>query len=189
MNNGSVERKRCFWCNLKNPLYVRYHDEEWGVARFDDDFLFEMLILEWFQAGLSWECVLNKREAFREAFDNFDYVKIASYTDERLSELLENKEIIRNKRKIKATVKNSVVYQEILAEFGSFYAYLRNFWDGETIFENEKTFSTLSDTISRDLKKRGMSFVGTTVIYSFLQAIGIINSHGNDCFLYKKSFT
>ena len=184
-DNDNVSR--CFWCNLQNPLYIKYHDEEWGVARFDDDYLFEMLLLEGFQAGLSWECVLNKREAFRAAFDNFDYVKIALYSEEKVVELLENKGIIRNKLKIKAAVKNAAGYQKILSEFGSFYAYLREFWNGETVFENGKTSSALSDAISRDLKKRGMSFVGTTIIYSYLQAIGVINSHENGCFLvYKK---
>ncbi len=178
--------RRCFWCNLKNPLYVRYHDEEWGRERFDDAYLFEMLLLESFQAGLSWECVLNKREAFRLAFDGFDFHKIARYDEEKLTSLAENRDIIRNKLKIKAAVKNAAVFERILIEFGSFYAYLRVFWDGKTVVENDKTASELSDTISRDLRSRGMTFVGTTIIYSYLQAVGVINSHDNDCFLNNK---
>ena len=179
------DKKRCFWCNLKNPIYVRYHDEEWGEPRFDDKYLFEMLVLEGFQAGLSWECVLNKREEFRKAFDGFDWVKIAEYSDEKLEELYQNKGIIRNRRKIIAARKNAAVYRDILSEFGSFYLYLRSFWDGNTVIENDKTSSSLSDAISRDLKKRGMGFVGTTIIYSFLQAIGIIDSHDSECYKSK----
>ncbi len=118
-------KQRCFWCNLKNPIYVKYHDEEWGKGRFDDTYLFEMLILEGFQAGLSWECVLNKREKFFKAFDGFDYSTIATYSKDKLEKLYLDKGIIRNKRKINAAVKNAEVYQSILAEFGSFYAYLR----------------------------------------------------------------
>lgn len=179
------DKKRCFWCNLKNPIYVRYHDEEWGEPRFDDKYLFEMLVLEGFQAGLSWECVLNKREEFRKAFDSFDWGKIAEYSDEKLEELYQNKGIIRNRRKIIATRKNAAVYRDILSEFGSFYLYLRSFWDGNTVIENDRTSSSLSDAISRDLKKRGMGFVGTTIIYSFLQAIGIIDSHDSECYKSK----
>ena len=179
------DKKRCFWCNLKNPVYVQYHDDEWGEPRFDDKYLFEMLVLEGFQAGLSWECVLNKREEFRKAFDSFDWVKIAEYSDEKLEELYQNKGIIRNRRKIIATRKNAAVYRDILSEFGSFYLYLRSFWDENTVIENDKTSSSLSDAISRDLKKRGMGFVGTTIIYSFLQAIGIIDSHDSECYKSK----
>ena len=179
------EKKRCFWCNLNNPIYVKYHDEEWGEANFDDTYLFEMLILEGFQAGLSWECILNKREEFRRAFDAFDYDLIASYSDDKLWELYENKGIVRNKLKIKAAVRNADIYKKILIEFGSFYNYLREFWDGNTIFETDKTTSALSDEISRDLKRRGMSFVGSTIIYSYLQAIGVIDSHDRDCFKSK----
>ena len=179
------DKKRCFWCNLKNPVYVQYHDDEWGEPRFDDKYLFEMLVLEGFQAGLSWECVLNKREEFRKAFDSFDWVKIAEYSDEKLEELYQNKGIIRNRRKIIATRKNAAVYRDILSEFGSFYLYLRSFWDGNTVIENDRTSSPLSDAISCDLKERGMGFVGTTIIYSFLQAIGIIDSHDSECYKSK----
>lgn len=175
---------RCFWCNLKNPLYVKYHDEEWGKQCFDDRYLFEMLVLESFQAGLSWECVLNKREAFRAALDGFDAVAISAYDEEKTEQLYEDKGIIRNKRKILATVKNARVFCAIINEYGSFFEYLKCFWNGEVIFDSHSTYSSLSDAISTDLKKRGMSFVGTTVIHSFLQAIGIVYAHTGECFLY-----
>ena len=181
-----MTKNRCSWCNLKNPLYVEYHDHEWGRPRFDDGYLYEMLILEAFQAGLSWECVLNKREAFRVAFDGFDLQKICSYDEEKILELVSKREIIRNKLKIRATVKNSIVFRDIVAEFGSFYDYLCSFTGGAIFFETGKTTSPLSDAVSKDLKKRGMTFVGSTIIYSYLQAIGIINSHDRNCFLYKK---
>lgn len=179
--------KRCFWCNEKNPLYVKYHDEEWGKSRFDDEYLFEMLLLESFQAGLSWECVLNKRENFRRAFDNFDREKIASYTEEKILSLKEDKGIIRNRRKITAAVKNAEIFGKIVKEYGSFYNYLRLFWNGETVFENDKTTSALSDEISADLIKRGVKFCGSTIIYSYLQAVGVINSHDDDCDFSSKS--
>lgn len=177
---------RCFWCNEKNPIYVKYHDEEWGVERFDDSYLFEMLLLELFQAGLSWECVLNKREAFRRAFDCFDAKKIALYGEEKKQALAADASIIRNKRKINAAVENARIFCEITEECGSFIAYIRRFWNGETVYENDKTSSSLSDGLSKDLMRRGMRFVGTTIIYSYLQAIGVINSHFEDCFLFKK---
>lgn len=177
--------KRCSWCNLKNELYVKYHDEEWGVFRVDDEYLFEMLVLESFQAGLSWECILNKREAFRRAFDSFDYKKICKYDQTKIDELRNNKEIVRNKLKIKATIQNANIYLDILEEYGSFYAYLKTFTNDQIIYENDKTTNELSDAISKDLKRRGMSFVGSTIIYSFLQAVGIINSHEEGCFFYK----
>lgn len=179
-------KKRCFWCNLNNPLYVDYHDNEWCRPRFDDLYLFEMLILESFQAGLSWECVLNKREAFKKAFDNFDVNKIANYKEEKVNELLLNKDIIRNKLKINASVNNAKIFIKIKKMYGSFYNYLKTFTKDKIIYENDKTSNTLSDIISNDLKKRGMKFVGTTIIYSYLQAIGIINSHDKDCFMYNK---
>jgi DNA-3-methyladenine glycosylase I len=178
--------KRCFWCNEKNPLYVKYHDEEWGKPRFDDKYLFEMLLLESFQAGLSWECVLNKREAFRSAFDGFDCEKIAQYDDKNINDLMQNKAIIRNKLKIKSAIKNAQVFIKIVEDKGRFFNYLRCFWNGETIFENNRTTSNLSDIISKDLQKKGMKFVGSTIIYSYLQAIGIINSHDEECFLFKR---
>ena len=176
--------KRCFWCNLKNPLYMKYHDEEWGVERFEDKYLFEMLLLESFQAGLSWECVLNKREAFRKAFDDFDASTIVLYDMEKIDSLCQNADIIRNRRKIESSVKNAEVFLKIVSEHGSFLNYLKIFWNGKTIYDCSSTKSPLSEQISRDLKKRGMSFMGTTVIHSFLQAIGIVNAHTEECFLY-----
>ena len=179
--------QRCSWLNLNNPLYVKYHDEEWGVPVYDDHKLFEMLLLESFQAGLSWECVLNKREAFKKAFDNYNYKKIKDYNEEKQKELMNNKNIIRNKRKISATIKNAKIFMEIQKEHNSFSNYLWHFTNNKIIYETGKTTSNLSDQISKDLKKRGMSFVGTTIIYSYLQAIGMINSHEKNCYLYKES--
>lgn len=179
-------KKRCAWCNLKNQKYVEYHDNEWGVANFDDKYLFEMLILESFQAGLSWECVLNKRDSFRQAYDNFDLEKICNYDEKKKQELISNAEIIRNKLKVNASVNNAKIFRDIKNEFGTFYNYLKTFTNGETYYEVGLTSSELSDKISKDLKKRGMKFVGTTIIYSYLQAIGIINSHDKDCFMYKE---
>lgn len=177
--------KRCKWCNEKNPLYVKYHDNEWCQLNFDDKYLYEMLILESFQAGLSWECVLNKREDFRVAYDGFDVEKVCSYGAEKTSELLENKKIIRNRLKINASINNSRIFKSIVDQFGSFYNYLNGFTNGEIIYEIDKVTNTLSDEISADLKKRGMTFVGSTIIYSYLQAIGVIYSHDKDCYMYK----
>lgn len=179
-------KKRCKWCNLKNPLYVQYHDNEWCVPNFDDKYLYEMLILESFQAGLSWECVLNKRESFRKAYDGFDLNKVISYDEEKIEELLNNKDIIRNKRKIYASINNSKVFKKITDEYGSFYNYLRNFTHDITFFETDKTTNALSDDISKDLQNRGMTFVGSVIIYSYLQAIGVIYSHDKECYMYKK---
>ena len=180
-------RVRCKWCNLNNPLYIHYHDNEWGKLNLHDNYLFEMLILESFQAGLSWECVLNKRENFRCALDSFNIDKIVRYNDEKINELMHNSMIIRNKLKIKAMIENAKIYKNIQSEFGSFHKYLKTFTDDKIIYEYDRTTSDLSDKISNDLKKRGMKFVGSTVIYSYLQAIGIIYSHQKDCFMYKKN--
>lgn len=177
--------KRCTWCNLKNPKYVEYHDKEWCQPSFDDQYLFEMLILESFQAGLSWECVLNKREDFKKAFDDFDIDKIGAYGNEKVQELLNNEKIIRNRLKINAAINNSRIFREIQKEYGTFYDYLKSFSKGEIIYETDKTTNPLSDMLSKDLKKRGMKFVGSTIIYSFLQAVGMIYSHDRDCFMYK----
>ena len=176
---------RCKWCNLKNPKYVKYHDEEWGVPNFDDHYLYEMLILESFQAGLSWECILNKREAFRKSYDNFDIEKVCKYDERKIAKLLQNEDIIRNRRKIDASIENSQILRRIIKEYGSFYDYLKTFTGNEIIHETDKTRSDISDVISNDLKGRGMKFVGSTIIYSFLQAVGIINSHERGCYLYK----
>lgn len=177
---------RCKWCNLKNPKYIEYHDHEWGQPDFDDDHLFEMLILESFQAGLSWECVLNKREDFRKAFDDFDIEKICGYDDEKIKELLENEKLIRNKLKMNAAVNNSKIFREIQNEYGTFYDYLKTFTNGKIFYETDKTTNPLSDVLSKDLKKRGMKFVGSTIIYSFLQAVGVLYSHEKECFMYKE---
>ena len=170
---------RCAYVNMGNPLYIRYHDEEWGVPEHSDQKLFEMLLLECFQAGLSWECVLNKREAFRTAFDHFDA--------EKIQQLMNNPAIIRNRLKIKASITNAIVFKQIQAEYDSFDAYIWGYTNGETIIEEYtvRTTSPLSDRISKDLKKRGMKFVGSTIIYSYLQAIGILNAHGKECDWYK----
>ena len=176
--------KRCSWVNLKNPVYVEYHDEEWGKPLHDDKQLYELLILESFQAGLSWECILNKRENFRKAYDNFDVEKVAKYEEDKTKELLENTGIIRNKLKISASINNSKIFLAIQKEFGSFDKYIWSFTNSKIIDEpfDIRTFSPLSDEISKDLKKRGMKFVGTTIIYSYLQAIGILNAHEKECF-------
>ena len=177
---------RCKWCNMKNIKYIDYHDNEWCVPKHEDNILFELLILESFQAGLSWECVLNKREDFREAFDNFDIDKVAMYDDVKINELMQNRKIIRNRLKILSAINNSKVFKEIQKEYGSFSKYIWGFTNNTVIYEVGKVSSDLSDIISSDLKKRGMKFVGTTIIYSYLQAIGMIYSHEKECFLYKE---
>ncbi|MGN1370029.1 MAG: DNA-3-methyladenine glycosylase I [Aristaeellaceae bacterium] len=177
--------RRCRWCNPRNPLYIAYHDREWGVPCHDDHALFELLILEGFQAGLSWECILNKREAFRQAFDRFDWDKIAAYGENKVCELLQDPGIIRNRLKIRAAIRNAAIFREIRGECGSFDAYLTRFTGGRILVEHDKTTSDLSDRISRDLHRRGMRFVGSTIIYAYLQAIGAINSHEPDCDLYQ----
>ena len=177
--------KRCKWCNLDNSKYVEYHDNEWGKINTEDTYLLEMLILESFQAGLSWECVLNKRDNFKKAYDNFNLNKICNYDDEKIQSLLSNKGIIRNKLKINASINNAKIFKKIKEEFGSFNNYLNTFSKGKIVYETKKTTNTLSDNISRDLQKRGMKFVDSTIIYSYLQAIGIIYSHEKGCFLYK----
>lgn len=179
--------ERCKWVNLNNPIYVQYHDNEWGTKVEDDDKLFELLLLESFQAGLSWECILNKREAFRQAFDNFDYKIISCYGERKVQELMQNKEIIRNRRKIEASIHNALVFMDIQQEWGSFYKYIWHFTDGEIVKNHNDAIpvcSNLSDKISNDLKKRGMKFVGTIIIYSYLQAIGVIDDHELNCFKY-----
>ena len=178
--------KRCKWCNLENEKYIDYHDNEWCKLNKDDNYLFEMLILESFQAGLSWECILNKRNDFILAFDGFDIDKICKYDDVKIVELLNNEKIVRNKLKIKAAITNSKIFKKIQIEFGSFYNYLETFTKNKIIYETNKANNNLSEKLSKDLQKRGMKFVGSTIIYSYLQAIGIIYSHDKDCFLYKE---
>lgn len=181
--------KRCKWVNEKSDLYKDYHDHEWGVPVYEDEKLYEMFLLETFQAGLSWITILKKREAFKEAFDNFDVNKIACYDQNKINELISNEKIIRNKRKIEAAIKNAKIFIEIQKEQGSFSKYIWSFSDNKIIKNTDnilKTTSKLSDNVSNDLKKRGMSFVGSVTIYSYLQAIGIVNDHELDCFCYKK---
>lgn len=184
---------RCAWVNLNNPLYVDYHDKAWGVPVYDDQRLFEMLILEGAQAGLSWETVLNKREGYRKAFKNFDIKKVSKMTDAQLEKLRDNEAIIRNRLKIFSARKNARVFLEIQKEFGSFSKYLWDFVDNKIIKNSWKTLkqvpanTKVSDLISKDLKKRGMSFVGSTIIYAYMQAVGMVNDHTVDCFKHKSS--
>lgn len=185
----NTEKPRCHWCNMKNRRYVSYHDEEWGVPVHDDRHLFEMLLLESFQAGLSWECILNKQEAFRRAFDDFDYTAIATYDEAKRDSLMKDEGIVRNRLKIAAAVTNAQVFMAIQHEYGSFDNYIWGFTSGKMTYEYGKTSSELSDRISKDLKKWGMKFVGTTIVYSYLQAIGIINSHEPGCWLYGRQIS
>ncbi|WP_281238042.1 DNA-3-methyladenine glycosylase I [Flavobacterium praedii] len=181
-----TQRKRCSWCT-SSELYQKYHDEEWGVPVYDDKTLFEFLILETFQAGLSWITILNKRENFRAAFDAFDYIKIANYTEPKIQDLLQDPGIIRNQLKIRSAVSNAISFIKIQEEFGSFSKYIWDFVDGKPIINNRKNISEvqattpLSDAISKDLKKRGFKFVGSTVIYAHMQATGMVNDHTEDC--------
>lgn len=183
-----MEKKRCVWAEGVEEIYVKYHDEEWGVPVYDDDKLFEMLLLESFQAGLSWITILKKRENFRRAFDGFDVKKIAHYDEVKCAQLKEDAGIIRNGLKIKAMVRNAQIFMDIQKEYGSFSTYLWHFSNGEIILfdETKPTHSPLSDTISADLYKRGMRFVGSVIIYAYLQAVGVINDHELDCFLVHK---
>ena len=181
--------KRCFWVDENSPIYIKYHDEEWGVPKYDDRELFELLVLESFQAGLSWLTVLKKRQAFRDAFDNFDVKKVARYDNYKIEELLKNEKIIRSRNKIKSSIKNAEIFLEIQKEYGSFSKYIWGFTDNKVIKRTSEILpvsSPLSDKISKDLKKRGMKYVGTVIIYSYLQAIGIINDHDNNCFKCNK---
>lgn len=185
MREEDVRRMpRCRWCNISNARYVAYHDHEWGVPLHDDSRLFAMLVLETFQAGLSWECVLNKREAFYHAFDNFDVHVIARYDSDKVASLLQDKGIIRNRQKVLAAINNAKIFIQLQAEYGSFDHYIWHFTAGDILYESVKTSSELSDRISNELRHRGMRFVGTTTIYSYLQAIGVINSHEPSCYLY-----
>lgn len=184
-----MQKKRCSWVG-KDPLYLEYHDKEWGVPLYDDSKLFEFLILETFQAGLSWITILRKRENFRKAFDDFDYQKISGYDDEKYNELLLDAGIVRNRLKIKAAISNAIAFMEIQKEFGSFSKYIWGFTKGKPIKNKRKTMNevpantALSDIVSKDLKKRGFKFVGSTVIYAYMQATGMVNDHAIDCFRY-----
>lgn len=182
---------RCNWA-ISGENMKKYHDEEWGVPLHDDQKLFEFLVLEGFQAGLSWQIVLNKREAFRKAFDNFDLQKVAKYDETKMNELVQNKAIIRNKMKIAATVNNAKRFLEVQKEFNSFDKYIWQFVGYKPIVNAFKTLkempakTSLSDKISADLKKRGFKFIGSTVIYAHMQATGMVNDHLMDCFRYKE---
>ncbi|GEL09992.1 DNA-3-methyladenine glycosylase I [Flavobacterium glycines] len=179
-------KTRCSWCE-KDDLYRKYHDEEWGIPVYDDAKLFEFLILETFQAGLSWYTVLAKREHFRVAFDNFDYKKIVNYSEDKIEELLLNPGIIRNKLKVRATISNALAFMKVQEEFGSFSKYIWGFVDGKPIDNKLQSLkeipatTLLSDTISKDLKKRGFKFVGSTVVYAHMQATGMVNDHIESC--------
>jgi DNA-3-methyladenine glycosylase I len=183
--NANEALPRCSWVPMKNPLYVAYHDGEWGRPLHDDRALFELLILETFQAGLSWECILNKRENFRRAYEGFVPETVARFDEKKIAELMSDSGIVRNRAKISASIANSRVFLEIQKEFGTFDAYLWGFTGGKTVCESwdVRTTSPLSDEISKDLKKRGMKFVGSTTIYAYLQSAGVINAHSKDCFL------
>ena len=175
--------ERCSWAG-DDEIYIRYHDEEWGVPTHEDKELFEMLVLESFQAGLSWITILKKRENFRKAFDGFDVEKVAGYSEDKVEELRQNEGIIRHKGKISSAINNAQIFIEIQKEFGSFDEYIWGFTDGEIIKAEFKTESELSKNISKDLKKRGMKFVGPTIIYSYLESIGIIDNHQENCFKF-----
>ncbi|WP_353084186.1 DNA-3-methyladenine glycosylase I [Flavobacterium sp.] len=177
---------RCAWCE-KDDLYRNYHDNEWGKPVYDDQMLFEFLILETFQAGLSWYTVLKKRENFRKAFANFDYKKVALFSEEKIQELLLDVGIIRNQLKIRAAVANAIAFMKVQEEFGTFSKYIWNFTDGKPLDNKPKTLkdisssTPLSDAISKDLKIRGFKFVGTTVVYAHMQATGMVNDHVENC--------
>ena len=183
-------KTRCAWCE-KDDLYRNYHDNEWGKPVYDDETIFEFLILETFQAGLSWYTVLAKRENFRKAFDNFDLMKIANYSEDKMDALAEDSGIIRNKLKIKATVTNAQAFIKVQEEFGTFSKYIWGFVDGKPIDNQPKTLSEvkattpISDALSKDLKKRGFKFVGSTVVYAHMQATGMANDHVMDCWTRK----
>lgn len=174
---------RCAWCRPATPLYIRYHDEEWGKPHHDERELFELLVLEGFQAGLSWYCILEKREAFRTAFRGFDPQTVARFGEEAIKRLLQTPGIVRNRAKIQAAITNASAFLSIANEFGSFDRYIWHFTSGKTLVERNRTTSPLSKTISADLKRRGMKFVGPTIIYSYLQAIGILDGHDETCAL------
>jgi DNA-3-methyladenine glycosylase I len=187
----NTNMSRCPWANPKNPLYLDYHDHEWGVPTYDDKALFELIVLEGAQAGLSWEMVLNKRENYREAFDHFDVQKVAAYDEEKIETLLQNSGIVRNKRKIRSAIRNAKVFIQIQEEFGSFSEFIWGFVDHRPIlnhFKNSQEVpasTPLSDILSKELKSRGMNFVGSTIMYAYMQSIGMVNDHLLGCFCYE----
>ncbi len=181
-----MNKNRCKWC-IGIPIYEAYHDHEWGVPVYDDQKLFEFLILETFQAGLSWITILKKRENFRLAFDQFDYQKIALYNETKIQELLQDSGIIRNQLKVRSAVANAIAFMEVQQEFGSFSKYIWQFTDGKPIINTPQHLkevpatTPLSDAISKDLKKRGFKFVGSTVVYAHMQATGMVDDHVANC--------
>lgn len=180
-------KKRCYWVNPQNELYCRYHDEEWGTPIRDDQTMYELFLLETFQAGLSWITILKKREAFRAAFDGFDVKKVAAYGEEKIGQLLQNAAIIRSQGKIAGAIANAKIVLELQKEFGSFCNYLWNFSGGKVVVQKSggyRTTSPISDRMSADMKKRGMRYVGSVTIYSFLQAAGLVNDHEKGCYRY-----
>lgn len=185
----TIEKKRCGWVPLDDPDYIHYHDREWGRPVHDDCLLFEMLILEGAQAGLSWSTILHKRASYQRAFAGFDPKKVARFTAARKAALLKNPGIVRNRLKIAAAVSNAQAFLEVQREFGSFNRYLWSFVDGRPVVKSASASvparTELSDRISKDLKKRGFRFVGTTILYAYLQAVGVVNDHASDCFLYR----
>ncbi len=189
--NVSNKIVRCKWC-LSDPIYIKYHDNEWGNPVYNDSKIFEYLLLETFQAGLSWITILKKRNAFRKAFDDFNYKKIAKYTDEKIKQLNRNNDIIRNKLKIKAAKNNAIAFMKIQKEFKSFSKYIWAFTQNKPIQNTFKSIkeipsqTPLSNKISKDLKKRGFKFIGPIMIYSYMQAIGMVNDHTTNCFRYRK---
>lgn len=182
--------ERCNWVTT-DPLYIKYHDEEWGKPVYADETIFEFLVLEAFQAGLSWITILKKRENFREAFDHFNYQKIATYTDEKIEELMNNAGIVRNRLKILATINNAQRFMEVQQEFGSFSTYIWSFVNGKPMVNTFKTIqevpatTDISDALAKDLKKRGFKFLGSTVMYAHMQATGMVNDHIVSCVCYK----
>lgn len=183
--------KRCEWC-IGNKLYEKYHDEEWGKVIYDDKILFEFLILESAQAGLNWLTILKKRENYRKAYDGFDYTVVAKYDEKKIEELINDKGIVRNKLKVRASINNAIKFIEIQNEWGSFYNYLWSFTDGNQIVNRVKNIkevpskTDLSDIISKAMKKRGFKFIGTTIIYAYLQAVGVVDDHVDGCIATKK---
>ncbi len=183
-------KNRCSWINNStSKIYIEYHDNEWGVPSYDDNYLFEMLLLESFHCGLSWFLILNKRENFRKAFSNFDYNTIANYDDKKVNELMNDSGIVRNSKKITANIENAKAFIKVQQEFGSFNNYIWSFTDNEIIYNNSGMFiakNELSDKVSKDMKKRGFKFMGSVTTYSYLEAIGIMNNHTKNCYLCHK---
>lgn len=186
-----MQVKRCSWCE-KDDLYRAYHDNEWGKPVFDDATIFEFLVLESFQAGLSWQTILKKRDSFKKAFDNFDYQKIAQYDAQKIEQLMHDEGIVRNRLKILAAINNAQRFMEVQKEFSSFSKFIWDFVGGKPIINQPKTLADvpatteLSDTIAKDLKKRGFKFLGSTVVYAHMQATGMVNDHFVDCFCKNK---